>query len=87
LFLFVLGTEEIVKKSLKISKGESESVYRRRTDNTMAKKYKRTNNDLQKIRIKLNIFRLFPFIVETDLNPKESLKTLKVKPESIMAKK
>jgi hypothetical protein len=33
------------KKSLKIPKGQSESVYRRRTDNTMGgKKYKRTNN-------------------------------------------
>ena len=32
------------KKSLKIPKGLSESVYRRRTDNTMVK---RTNNDLQ----------------------------------------
>ena len=30
-----------VKKSLKISKGQSESVYRRKTDNTMAKR-KRT---------------------------------------------
>jgi len=42
------------KKSLKIPKGQSESVYRRRrTDNTMAKnkKYKRTNNDLQNIHI------------------------------------
>jgi hypothetical protein len=39
---------KIDKKSLKIPKGQSESVYRRRTDNTMAKrkKYKRTNNDL-----------------------------------------
>jgi len=37
-----------VKKSLKIPKGQSESVYRKR-DNTMAKrkKYKRTNNDRQ----------------------------------------
>jgi len=36
-------------KSLKIPKEQPESVYRRRTDNTMAKrkKYKRTNNDLQ----------------------------------------
>ena len=35
---------------MKIPKGQSESVYRRRTDNTIAKrkKYKRTNNDLQK---------------------------------------
>ena len=44
------------KKSLKIPKGQSESVYRRRTDNTMGgKKYKRTNNDLQNIHIKLKI--------------------------------
>ena len=44
------------KKSLKILKGQSESVYRRRTDNTMAKrKYKRTNNDLQNLNIKLKI--------------------------------
>jgi hypothetical protein len=28
----------IYKKSLKIPKGQSESVYRRRTDNTMAKR-------------------------------------------------
>ena len=37
------------KKSLKISKGLSESVYRKRTDNTMAKRkteYKKTNNDM-----------------------------------------
>ena len=45
------------KKSLKTSKGLSESVYRRRTGNTMVKrkKYKRTNNDLQNIHIKLKI--------------------------------
>ena len=44
-------------KSLKIPKGQSESVYRRRTDNTMTKrkKYKRTNNDQQNIHIKLTI--------------------------------
>ena len=38
-------------KSLKIPKGQSETVKRRRTDNTMAKrkKVKRTNNDLQNI--------------------------------------
>ena len=44
------------KKSLKIPKGQSESIYR--TDNTMAKrkkKYKRTNNDQQNIHIKLEI--------------------------------
>jgi len=29
--------QTFVKKSLKIPKGQSESVYRRRTDNTMAK--------------------------------------------------
>ena len=36
---------------------QKKSVYRRRTDNTMAKrkKYKRTNNDLQSIHIKLKI--------------------------------
>ena len=45
------------KKRLKIPKGQSETVYRRRTDNTMAKrkKYKRTNNDQQNIHIKLKI--------------------------------
>jgi len=48
------------KKSLKyIPKGQSESVYRTRTDNTMVngkqKKVKRTNNDLQNIHIKLKI--------------------------------
>ena len=43
-------------KSLKIPKRQSESVNRRRTDNTMTKKkYKRTNNDLQNIHIKLKI--------------------------------
>jgi hypothetical protein len=43
-------------KSLKIPKGQSESVYRRRTDNTMAKKkYKRTNNDQQDMHKKLKI--------------------------------
>ena len=36
------------KKSLKIPKGKSEAVKRRRTDITMAKR-KRTNNDLQNI--------------------------------------
>ena len=46
-----------IKKGLKIPQGQSESVYQRRTDNTMAKrkKYKRTNNDLQNIHIKLKI--------------------------------
>jgi hypothetical protein len=50
-------TQKTTKKSLKIPKGQSESVYRRRTDNTKAKrkKYKRTNNDLQNIHIKLKI--------------------------------
>ena len=32
-------------KSLKIPKGQSESVYRRRTDNTMAKRYQRDNQN------------------------------------------
>ena len=42
---------DLNKKSLKISKGQSETVYQRRTDNTMAKrkKYKRTNNDRRNI--------------------------------------
>jgi hypothetical protein len=45
-----------IKKSLKISKGQSESSYRRRRDKAMAKKkYKKTNNDLQNITIKTNL--------------------------------
>jgi hypothetical protein len=32
-----------IKKSLKIPKGQSETVYRRRADNTMAKGYQRGN--------------------------------------------
>ena len=42
---------DLNKKRLKISKGQSETVYQRRTDNTMAKrkKYKRTNNDRRNI--------------------------------------
>jgi len=43
-----------VKKILKIPKSQSESVHRRRTDNTMDKR-KRTNNDLQSIYIQLKI--------------------------------
>jgi hypothetical protein len=55
------------KKTLKITKGQSESLYRRRTDNTMAKRQKnrqyngqkkrdkRTNNDPQNIHVKLKI--------------------------------
>ena len=40
------------KKSLKIPKGQSETVYRRRTDSTMAKKkVQRKNRDLQNIHI------------------------------------
>ena len=42
----------IIKKSLKIPKGLSESVNRRRTDNTRTK---RTNVDLQNNTQKLNI--------------------------------
>jgi hypothetical protein len=41
-------------KSLKIPKGKSESMNRRRTDNTMDKR-KRTYNDLQNIRIQVEI--------------------------------
>ena len=46
-----------LQKSFKIPRGQSESVYRRRTDNTKdkRKKYKVTNNDLQNIHIKLKI--------------------------------
>jgi len=44
----------IFKVSLKIPKGSSESVNRRRTDNIMVKR-KRTNNDLENIHIKLKI--------------------------------
>ena len=46
----------LCKKSLKIPKGKSDSVYRR-TDDIMAKrkKYKRANNDPQNIHIKLKI--------------------------------
>ena len=47
----------IFKKSLKMPKGQSESVYRRRTDNHngQKKKYQRTNNDVRNILIKLKI--------------------------------
>ena len=41
----------LIKKSLKIPKGQSEYVYRKRTENKR-KKYKRTNNDLQSIHLK-----------------------------------
>ena len=49
-------TENIVlgKKSLKIPKGQSESVNRRH-HNGQKKKDKRINNDLQNIHIKLKI--------------------------------
>jgi hypothetical protein len=45
------------KKSLKIPKGQSESVYRRRTDNIMAKRKstKGQTTNLQGIHIKLKI--------------------------------
>ena len=43
-------------KSLKIPKGQSESVYRKRKDNTMAKiKSRKDKQHLQNIRIKLKI--------------------------------
>ena len=51
---FVVEYDNNKKKSLKIPNGQSESVYRRRTDNTTARR-KRTNNDLQNIHIKLKI--------------------------------
>jgi len=53
----VLDNIVLDKKSLKIPKGQSESVNRRKADNTMGKKkkYKRKNNDLQNIHIKLKI--------------------------------
>jgi len=53
-FVDILHHHLTREKSLKIPKGQSESVNRRRTDNTMAKR-KRTNNDLQNIHIKLKI--------------------------------
>jgi hypothetical protein len=53
----------LIKKSLKIPKGSSETVNRRRmdntmakrrrTDNTMAKKDKKANNDQQNIKLKI----------------------------------
>jgi hypothetical protein len=52
--LIVQIFNEMYMKSLKITKGQSESVNRRRTDNTMVK-IKRTNNDLQNIHIQLKI--------------------------------
>ena len=36
----------VIKKSLKMPKGYTESVFRRKTDNAMANR-KKTNNDLQ----------------------------------------
>jgi hypothetical protein len=47
-----------LKKSLKIPKGYSETVNRRRRDNTMngqRKRVKGTNNNVQKLHRKLNI--------------------------------
>ena len=45
----------LIKKSLKIRKGQSESVYQRRTDNTMAKrkkdKQRHTKHTLKKLKI------------------------------------
>ena len=49
---------DLNKKSLKISKGQSETVYRRRTDNTMAKRQRKkgqTTIDETYIHIKLKI--------------------------------
>jgi hypothetical protein len=49
---------DLNKKSLKISKGQSETVYRRRTNNTMAKRKRtkgQTTIDETYIHIKLKI--------------------------------
>ena len=56
------------KMSLKILKGKSEFVSRRRTDNTMAirKGEKRTNNDLQSIA--LWILDIFGLLKKLSLN-------------------
>ena len=50
------------KKSLKIAKGQSESINGRRTDNTMVKRkrtdntmVKRTNKEIQNLHIKLRM--------------------------------
>jgi hypothetical protein len=51
-YVFSPNVKNVNKKSWKITKGQS--VYRRRTDNIMAKR-KSTNNDLQNIYIKLKI--------------------------------
>ena len=51
----------ISQKSLKIPKGKSEFVNRRRIDNTIngqTKKNKRTNNDLQNIKLKIGYHEL-----------------------------
>ena len=47
----------IVKKGLKIPKGQSKSVYRRRTNNTMAKrkKYKTTTYKLLHRKLKMEL--------------------------------
>jgi hypothetical protein len=52
-----LGELILYKKSLKIPKGGNQNQYISKKNNTMTKrkKYKRTNNDLQNIHIKLKI--------------------------------
>jgi hypothetical protein len=65
-----LGTiQHILKKSLKIPKGQSESVYRRRTDNTMAKRkctflieIKFLDNDHGYVPLVVNTARSFPHL-------------------------
>jgi hypothetical protein len=65
--ILYLPCEQITKKSLKTPKGQSESVYRRRTDNTMAKKKKdkqrstkhtyKTEDRVARTPLKLILFR------------------------------
>jgi hypothetical protein len=52
-----LTPPSFIEKSMKITKGLTEPVNLRRTDNIICqkKKYKRTNNDLQNIHTKLKI--------------------------------
>jgi hypothetical protein len=63
------------KEQRETTGGQSKSVYRNRQHNGQKKKYKRTNNDLHNIHIKLNILLLFL---------KERLRTPKGKRESVM---
>jgi hypothetical protein len=55
------------KKSLKISKGQSESVYRRRTDNTMAKE--RVQKDKQRSTKHIHVYKTKDRVTRTPLKP------------------